>query len=328
MSDDHAHGTPDYEPEGEFEFSNGKLGMWLFIVSDAMAFVGFLGAYMILRMSAELDVDALSWMPSWAPKLDVFLTGINTFVLIFSSVTMVKALQAIQDGNLKRFRAFLLATMLGGTFFVGFQCFEWTHFIHSGITIQGLRVPHLDEAMERADSKGIEITRLAMAERLYGRRDVSDLDTDGKFTDVEFLECDLVMLTDIEDDTRPKKPGVIHRADFGVAKEGYTRKEDGQFVSEITRDYLTAADLQDMEPQEILDSRAKVSSGFSSSFFLLTGFHGFHVLLGVLYMGVLLALSFKGRFDENNNSPIELAGLYWHFVDLVWVLLFMVIYLI
>ena len=328
MTDEHAHHCPDFEPEGDFEFSNGKLAMWLFLVSDAMAFIGFLGAYMVLRLGAEFDPTSPGWLPAWAPKLDVFLTGLNTFVLIFSSVTMVKAFASLQDGQMKRFKGYLMATVLGGTFFVGFQCFEWTHLIHSGVTMQGLVLPDLDTAMERAEDKGLDITRLEMATMLFGKRDVSDLDPE-HFTEQEYLDCDLLLKTDFEDDERPLVPGIIHRPDFGVPRQGHTTWVDGKPVKETTRDLMTSADLRDLPADELHASGARISNLFASSFYLLTGFHGFHVLIGVIYMLVLWCRAhFLNAYDKDNSNTIEIAGLYWHFVDLVWVLLFMLIYLI
>ncbi len=66
---------------------------------------------------------------------------------------------------------------------------------------------------------------------------------------------------------------------------------------------------------------------FGTSFFTLTGFHGFHVLLGLIALSVILVLALKGEFVEKNQSAVETVALYWHFVDWIWVLIFSVIYL-
>jgi heme/copper-type cytochrome/quinol oxidase subunit 3 len=70
------------------------------------------------------------------------------------------------------------------------------------------------------------------------------------------------------------------------------------------------------------------TSLFSATFFILTGFHGMHVTGGVLYLGTLLARSFQRVFTVADSNLIEIAGLYWHFVDLVWILIFTFVYLI
>jgi cytochrome c oxidase subunit III len=66
---------------------------------------------------------------------------------------------------------------------------------------------------------------------------------------------------------------------------------------------------------------------FGSCFYTMTGFHGFHVLCGVIAMAVLTVKGFLGHFDEKHYAAVELTGLYWHFVDLVWIILFAIVYL-
>src|SRR5947207_2634168 len=85
----------------------GKVGMWLFLISDALTFGGLLCAYGALRIGSS------DW-PNPSQVLDIPLTAFNTFVLVCSSVTMVKALSAIRHGDGKRMRKFLLLTALGG----------------------------------------------------------------------------------------------------------------------------------------------------------------------------------------------------------------------
>jgi heme/copper-type cytochrome/quinol oxidase subunit 3 len=69
-------------------------------------------------------------------------------------------------------------------------------------------------------------------------------------------------------------------------------------------------------------------NNFGATFFILTGFHGMHVFSGVVYLSIILLISFGGRFTPENNSEVEISGLYWHFVDLVWILVFTFVYLL
>jgi cytochrome c oxidase subunit 3 len=69
-------------------------------------------------------------------------------------------------------------------------------------------------------------------------------------------------------------------------------------------------------------------NNFGATFFILTGFHGMHVFSGVVYLGIILLLGFGGRFSAQHNSEVEIAGLYWHFVDLIWILVFTFVYLL
>ena len=183
----------------------GKLMMWVFLCSDAMSFAGLLAAYGAVRLGSS------NW-PVPSEKLDVPLTALNTFILICSSVTMVKALSAIRHGDRKGFLGWLAATMTGGASFLGIQAYEWTHLIHEGMTIQG---------------------------NPWG-----------------------------------------------------------------------------------------VSTLFGATFFILTGFHGCHVLSGVIYLFCIFVRGAQGAYGDENYSPVEIAGLYWHFVDLIWILVFTFVYLI
>ena len=178
----------------------GKVMMWLFLMSDAMSFAGLLCAYGAVRMSNPL------W-PVPSSILGVPLTALNTFILICSSVTMVKAVSAIQRGDQAGLRKFLALTMLGGIAFLSIQAYEWTHLI----AVEGLTAQH---------------------------------------------------------------------------------------------------------------------SLFGATFFALTGFHGCHVLGGVLYLGCILTAAFRGRYDASRWTSVEVVGLYWHFVDLIWILVFTFVYLI
>ncbi len=179
----------------------GKLGMWLFLAGDAMSFGGLIVGYGILRHASK------TW-PVPAQVLGINLTAFMTFLLIVSSVWMVLALAAIQEGNKARFNKYLGLTILGGAMFLGCQAYEWTHLL-------GQRLPELKI----------------------------------------FFSTDL----------------------------------------------------------------------FATTFFILTGFHGMHVTGGVIYNTCVLAAVNRGRYQAKH---VEIAGLYWHFVDLVWILIFTFVYLL
>jgi cytochrome c oxidase subunit 3 len=67
---------------------------------------------------------------------------------------------------------------------------------------------------------------------------------------------------------------------------------------------------------------------FGATFFMITGFHGLHVTGGVIYLGIIAFKVYRGDYDKSNNyEAVEIAGLYWHFVDLVWVFIFAFFYL-
>jgi cytochrome c oxidase subunit 3 len=219
---------------------SSKLGMWLFLASDAMGFVGLLGTYIVLRFSST------DW-PVATEVLDIPLVSLNTFILICSSVTMVKGLAALQDGNRKWYRIHIFLTAMLGLAFVAIQGVEWYYMIY------GHGGDHGAHAVQ-----------------------VASVDGHG---------------------------GAAH-------SHGATAKPDA---------------LPTFKAHESL---------FGASFYALTGYHGFHVLVGVVYLLTHLVISMlterNGRTwvdAQDNTIPTEIMGLYWHFVDLVWIILFTVIYL-
>ncbi|HET6202960.1 MAG TPA: cytochrome c oxidase subunit 3 [Planctomycetota bacterium] len=106
----------------------GKLGVWLFLVSEVMFFGALVGSYLLLRMGAR------SW-PDPARTLDTALLGANTFVLITSSVTMVLAVRAAERNDLRGLRRNLLLTILLGTTFLALKGLDYAHLFGAGITI-------------------------------------------------------------------------------------------------------------------------------------------------------------------------------------------------
>ena len=187
---------------------NMKLGMWVFLLSEVMFFTSLIGSYIILR-SAHPDAFAEPGV-----VLNVPLTAFNTFVLICSSVTMVKAFAAIEHGDQKGLRLWLIATALLGMFFVGVQVYEYAKLIEHGFV-----------------------------------------------------------------------PNTASYAAAGAPLYGMT-------------------------------------------FYTMTGFHGAHVTIGVLCLWWTIFRAFRGRYTAASHGGVEIMGLYWHFVDLVWIILFTIVYLI
>lgn len=179
-------------------YGNRKLFMWAFLASECM-FFGSLIATFVLYRGRSLSG------PGPADVFNIPYTSVSTFVLLMSSLTMVLALAAVQRGDIRAMRVWLLATALLGTVFLGSQAFEFSDFVAKGL-----------------------------------------------------------------------RPG---------------------------------------------------TNLFGSSFFVLTGIHGTHVALGVLMLMSTVGLSFMGKITQKSAESIELIGLYWHFVDIVWIIIFTLVYL-
>ncbi|MGH2772850.1 MAG: cytochrome c oxidase subunit 3 [Actinomycetota bacterium] len=193
------HGHGEHDPHATYTgLDNVKMAMWAFLGSECLFFGSLISAYLLYKNKPG---DG----PTRKEIYDIPYTSVSSFVLLMSSLTMVLALAAIQRGDHKRLRTWLVATALLGASFIGGQIYEFTTFAHEGLTLK--------------------------------------------------------------------------------------------------------------------------TSPFGSAFFLLTGFHGAHVTIGILMLLTMAALSALGRLPQKDAGKVEMVGLYWHFVDIVWIVIFTVIYL-
>jgi cytochrome c oxidase subunit 3/cytochrome o ubiquinol oxidase subunit 3 len=193
-------GTPGHDAHATSTgVTNTKLAMWLFLSSDCLFFGAFIASYLLYRGRDQSG-------PGPKELFNIPFTSATSFILLMSSLTMVLALAAIQRGDHRRVRIWILSTALLGATFIGGQIYEFTEFTREGL---------------------------------------------------------------------------------------------------------------------------KVSTNlFGSSFYLLTGFHGAHVTIGIIWLLSLWGLSNRGRLPTAKAESVEIAGLYWHFVDVVWIIIFTVIYLV
>lgn len=194
------------------QYEAASLGMWLFLVTEVMFFGGLFTGYTVYRAAyAQGFAEASS-------RLDVLLGGINTAVLIGSSLTMALAVHAAQMGRRRALVLFLVVTIVLGGVFLGVKYVEYSHKFHEHLV-----------------------------------------------------------------------PG----QGFGIQDE---HRQAGQV--------------------------------FFSFYFAMTGMHALHMVIGMGIMAVLVLQARRGRFTAEYNSPIEMTGLYWHFVDIVWIFLFPLLYLL
>ncbi|HLR33510.1 MAG TPA: cytochrome c oxidase subunit 3 family protein [Fodinibius sp.] len=198
--------------DADQQFDTAKLGMWIFLVTEILMFGGLFAAYIVYRLwYPELFVMA-------SEQLDTLLGGVNTVVLIGSSVSVAMAIKSAQVNNKKNILINLGITLALAATFMVIKYFEWTHKFHLGIF-------------------------------------------PGEFYAFE---------------------GIDH-------------------------------------------PKANV---FFSLYYLMTGLHGIHILIGMGLMIWLLVRASKKHFGSEYYNPIEITGLYWHLVDIIWIFLFPLFYLI
>ncbi|MFT7071288.1 cytochrome c oxidase subunit 3 [Patiriisocius sp. Uisw_017] len=302
--------------------SYGKMMMWFFIVSDALTFSGFLAAYGFSRYKFVDAWPIADEVFTHFPFLHgipapMFYVAFMTFILIFSSVTMVLAVDAGHKMKQNKVIIYMFLTVIGGAIFVGSQAWEWATFIKGEFgaveTKGGKILQFLDTEGERVAIASFAENIPSAIEAHEGSNGVwyegGETATTYSFEEVKagFLANDnLLIRTQYLDDNG--HPTVLTRAE-SIAKI----EKDGKLVVE-------GANLRHNEYGHPL---------FADFFFFITGFHGFHVLSGVVINIIVFFNVVIGTYERRGSyEMVEKVGLYWHFVDLVWVFVFTFFYLV
>jgi cytochrome c oxidase subunit 3 len=269
--DVHSEPTADWSGGKEpFKASYGKLMMWYFLLSDAFTFAGFLIAYGALRFSSPtwpVPDFVFSTAPFGIHHAPLIFVTIMSFLLIVSSVTMVRAVQEGHRENVKGVVFWLLMTVLGGLGFLGCQAWEWTN--------------------------------LTVNTNPFGTHVVN-----GEYLDDEHGH--------VYAEGAPRER-------FEKGDSYLIHKHDGEWIQRR----FVAED-------GVVGQQAFGPKAFGALFFFITGFHGFHVFSGVVFLLIVTINAASGIYVQrrNGHEMVEKVGLYWHFVDLVWVFVFLVFYLL
>ncbi|WP_291109477.1 cytochrome c oxidase subunit 3 [Flavobacterium sp. UBA6195] len=321
ITDEHAlDGGP-----GPLGATYGKMMMWFFILSDALTFSGFLAAYGFSRFK---------FIETWPIADEVFnhfpfLHGVNapmyyvalmTFILIFSSVTMVLAVDAGHHMKKTKVAFYMLLTIVGGFIFLGSQAWEWKNFIkgeYGAVETKGGSILQFVQKQEDGTFKRVALADFAATlpearEQLNRNNGMwfmseASLPTYSVNEVVEGFKADESILVRSEYLNAEKHKTVLSRA------ESLKRLEEAKYVVE-------GANLVRNEYGHKL---------FANFFFFITGFHGFHVFTGVLINIIIFFNVLLGTYEKRKSyEMVEKVGLYWHFVDLVWVFVFTFFYLV
>jgi cytochrome c oxidase subunit 3 len=306
------------EPMGA---SYGKLMMWFFIVSDALTFSGFLAAYGFSRFKFietwPLADEVFTHFPFMhGVSAPMYYVALMTFILIFSSVTMVLAVDAGHQMKKDKVTIYLFLTIIGGIIFVGSQAWEWKNFIkgeYGAIETKG------GSLLQFVDKEGHRVALADFAATLPEEREQLTRNKGKWFMDEPAISTysvaevqagfkahpDLLIRT--ETITAEKKKTVLSR------KDSELRLSQASLVIE-------GANLTHNEYGSKL---------FADFFFFITGFHGFHVFSGIIINIIIFFNVLVGTYEKRGSyEMVEKVGLYWHFVDLVWVFVFTFFYLV
>ncbi|MBK8269670.1 MAG: heme-copper oxidase subunit III [Planctomycetes bacterium] len=283
---------------------NGKFGIWLFLASEVMLFGALFSTYVLLRVGAPPG----SWPIYGAPSihgheiLSIPMATFNTAVLIGSSVTMVLAWAALKIGNLSRGKLYLLITFaLAGTFLV-VKYFEYkAKFTHYLVVLKDAPPDELKDVVDHRPIQTGAVTR--------------DLwFVNGHMTEDDKEKDYIKIVPD------PKK-AAHGEGDAGHAPAAASHGGDGHNHAPVQIERSLIQRYSYWGPQ---------ASTFLGIYFCITGLHGLHILGGmivIIYM-YFTADGWWKRNPEKIINRVECTGLYWHFVDLVWIFLFPILYLL
>ncbi|CDF77955.1 cytochrome c oxidase, subunit III [Formosa agariphila KMM 3901] len=302
--------------------SYGKMMMWFFIVSDALTFSGFLAAYGFSRFkfidSWPIADEVFTHVPFLhGQDLPMIFVAFMTFILIMSSVTMVLAVDAGHHLNKQKVTIYMFLTIIGGIIFIGSQAWEWSTFIKGEYGAVQTKSGNLLQFVD-TDGHRVAVSDFAIAghsERtLHESKNGLWFTTESslpKFTVdevVKGLEANENILVRTE---LLNEDG--HKTVLSRSESLRQLKSNGQLV-------VQGANLQVNEYGKPI---------FADFFFFITGFHGFHVLSGIVLNIIIFFNVVLGTYERRRSyEMVEKAGLYWHFVDLVWVFVFTFFYLV
>ena len=305
-----------------FKASYGKIMMWFFIVSDALTFTGFLVSYGFSRFkninSWPIADEVFTHFPFLhGVDAPMYYVALMTFILIFSSVTMVLAVDAGHNMNKSKVAFYMLLTIIGGAVFVGSQAWEWKNFIKGEYGALETRGGQILQFVNSDTGKRASI-------RDFSKSIPTERSTHVKNKGIWFFsESSLPTVSLLE------------------VKEGFKSNSNLLIRTEYLDDNGQKIILSREESLNIIEQAQIVVEGanlirneygnrlFANFFFFITGFHGFHVFSGVVINIIIFFNILIGTYERRGHyEMVEKVGLYWHFVDLVWVFVFTFYYLV
>jgi len=303
--------------------SYGKMMMWFFIVSDALTFSGFIVSYGFARFkfadSWPIADEVFTHVPFVHGKeLPMIYVAFMTFVLIMSSVTMVMAVDAGHKMQKAKVTFYMFLTIIGGIIFVGSQAWEWATFIKGDYGAVKTKGGNILQFLDAETSKRVSVEEFAF--EFSSIRDQHQsyngiwYDNEGTLPTFNIEE----VIAGFE-----ANPNILIRKqilDENGHKTILSREESLNVLKETGVSVVNGANLYENEYGVPL---------FANFFFFITGFHGFHVFSGIVLNIIIFFNVIIGTYEKRKSyEMVEKVGLYWHFVDLVWVFVFTFFYLV
>jgi cytochrome c oxidase subunit 3 len=271
---------------------NGKLAMWIFLATEVMFFTGLIGVYIVLRNGTPTTQEP--WPTPHQVHLVEWMGALNTFVLICSSLTVVLAHWALAKGEVSNAVRYVALTLTLGAVFLGIKAVEYNAKYQHDI-LPG-------HVFDRVDSKrgqeylGVVRTQLQhLVENPAGHEGATVDEAKKLLSDTELKD----------------------------GRAAITPQELGKRVNEL----LEGAEKRN-EAELHLTPVIPFGNLWASCYFAMTGFHALHVFGGLVIFAIILIMALLGRLGVQHTNLLEMTGLYWHFVDIVWIFLFPLLYLV
>jgi cytochrome c oxidase subunit 3 len=272
--------------------------MWMFLVQEIMFFGGLFTVYLVFRSRYPMAFAAGS------NHLDVVMGATNTVVLIVSSLTMALAVHYAQLGKRNLQIVLIILTMILGATFLGVKAIEYTHKYEEGI----VPVSGLNQKTEKNFKASDEST--GTAKGTVGRLDPNESLNSGLGDKAEKGEHGEEKYVNVKGDFQWRDTSLVALAQ----KENFLTESEK--IGYFANGEISQAKFQD---------KVRI---FFWIYFAMTGLHALHMIIGLGVMLWLLWKAWRGAFTSEYYAPVEMAGLYWHFVDIVWIFLFPLLYLL
>ncbi|WP_375323548.1 cytochrome c oxidase subunit 3 [Flagellimonas sp. GZD32] len=301
--------------------SYGKMMMWFFIMSDALTFSGFLVAYGFSRFKFielwPIADEVFTHVPFFHGNFPMYYVAFMTFVLIMSSVTMVLAVDAGHKMKQSKVILYMFLTIIGGAIFVGSQAWEWATFIKGDY---GAVETNSGRILQFVNAETGERAALADFAKTLPEERVKHEASEGIWFESEGYKTSYSLNEVVEG--FKATPNILIRTEF-LNEEGEKTLLDRK-----------ASLAKILEANQVVEGANLVHNEyghrlFADFFFFITGFHGFHVFSGVVINVIIFFNVILGTYERRGHyEMVEKVGLYWHFVDLVWVFVFTFFYLV
>jgi cytochrome c oxidase subunit 3 len=343
----HAHGEfiAHHFDSAEQQYDSGKLGIWLFLVTEILFFSGLFCAYTLYRAHhPEIFVEASTF-------LDKRLGGINTIVLLFSSLTMALAVRYAQLVDRRKVIINLIITMVCAAIFLGIKAVEYSHKWDEGIWVRAFFSLH--EHAAGGISKWLVLMSIpfllllvasviiALAMRAKGNANMFvfflglAIMFAGYFLGAIGGKIYMNWNSAQQAAATAAIAGEDHQAEGDKAHtetgDSHAEPAHSDAAEPTTTPVAAPASTAPEETGVVhgpIQPRNQDIGIFFSIYYCMTGLHAFHVLGGMVALSWLLYRSVLGHWRADYFGPVDFVGLYWHLVDLIWIFLFPLLYLI